>query len=250
MSDAIYRRRRTIERSEELRSEKRSKRPGTPSWRGAQLTRYTSLGTPYIDEDLKERLVLALVSDRPDRAAGHLVNVLVNAMEDRTVAYRLWQTVEDAPARLDGTDRLACRAQQSARNTIAEGEDRGQLRPTFPFRASLRKSGRSSPPLHHGRLVVERGFDMAFLGTHKARRLSPADFPATSPSWLDLSVQLSPGLPLVVGNSTGKASWRLLSDCGALAVWTGRDLWTFLALEPFADPLEVHRQRVAPPSIR
>jgi hypothetical protein len=248
MSNDIFKRRTTSERRAP-----RQQRVETPSWREQQIVRFTSSGSPYEDHDTSERLAFAVFGKQPDRESSLFGGALATALRNGTVAYRLWRAVGDAPDRCaDGSDRISTRGQTSVRNAIAAGEDRGPLRPKFPFRPTLIKSGRSSSPepLFHGHLVVERGFDLGTLDPEVFRRVTKSDFPTIADGLNRHIDSSSTGMPLVVGDSTGNASWRLLSEYGALAVYTGRDLWTFVALEPFSDPVEIHRQRVAPPNTR
>lgn len=255
---SLFKRRRAAHiadgRAEVEAEERRQHRERTrvPSWRDRQGKRRTSRGTTYTDVDFAERMSIALIGERPDRAGQLFMDCLASAMANGSMAYRVWQTAEAAPARLEGTDRLTTRAQFEARSILGKGEDRGPQRPAFPFRPTLIKPGQSAAPLHHGHLVVDRGFEMAVVGSSRARRLRPTDFPSIpTTGWAHRSLDVSStGLPLVVGTSSGAASWALLAERGALAVWHECDLWTFRALEPFAAPLDELRRRVAPPSIR
>ncbi len=223
----------------------------TPSWRKAQLGRRTELlGRGYSNIDLAEQMSVACVGLTPDRTGSMFIDALATAMSNHTVTYRVWRTDGEAPARLEGTERLTSRAQTEARRILALGEARGENPIAFPFTPTLIKAGSSGhcTSLHHGQLVVERGFDMALIGTERARRLSTSDFPGLplTGSGATRSSRNATGLPLVIGSSIGAASWALLSERGALAVWCGTHLWTFLALEPFAAPLDALRARVAP----
>ena len=223
-------------------------------WRKDQLGRRTELlGRGYSSIDLAEHMSVACVGLTPDRTDSLFMDALATAMGEGRVAYRVRRTCEAAPARLEGTDRLTTRAQSEVRRILTLGEARSETFIALPFTPTLIKAGCSGRnlPLHHGNLVVDRGNDMALIGTDRARRLKPSDFPEIKLQGnASRSNQAAFGLPLVIGSSTGATSWALLSERGALAVWCGTYLWTFLALEPFVAPLDALRARVAPPSPR
>jgi len=203
---------------------------------------------PYADLDQSERMSVALIGTKPDREGELFMDRLADRMSVGTIAFRAFRTHGQAPVRLRGTVRLTTRAQSSGRRVLELGEARG-YGPPFPFKPTFIKSGQSvRRALHHGYLVVERGFNLALIPSSRTRRTTPSDWPRLSPSgWAHRSINhTSTGMPLVVGASSASGSWELLSRFGSLAVWCGSWLWTFLVLQPpFPAPLDELRRQAS-----
>lgn len=206
-------------RRKTARKKRRSVRPAERSWRDVLPWREGQLGQLHTDPFEIEQFVIAMCGESWSKAGGLLKDAIATELAEGGACLRTFELPEEAPCRVEGSDRLSCRAAQIVRRTLRRACN---LSNALPFTACIPKAP-YGPPLAHGYVRMTRGIRMS----SPARRSRSVPLEDWTP------------VPIVVGPSDAETTWSHLRERGAIAVWSERKLWLLRALRPFPTPFSL-----------